>query len=136
MGGLLTYNVCFPTESREKKPKAVHLLNEPIMEVRSADIPSINKRSLRIANLSKVAVAVDVLFLVAVLQLVVFNVKPESLHDTSPCLCVHTQQTGQTGVQFVLRRLGTNSNQSVKGTPAEKGAQVIQLMAALPGDPA
>lgn len=71
----------------------------------SADITIINRSSLWIANLSKVTVAVDVLLLVTVLQLVVFNVKPESLHDTGTCLCVHTQQTGQTGVQFVLWRL-------------------------------
>lgn len=64
------------------------------------------------ADLAKVTVAVDVLFLVAVLQLVVFNVKPECLHDTGTCLCVHTQETGQTRVQFVLWRLGTNTNQS------------------------
>lgn len=103
-----------------EKNKTVHLLNEPIIEVHSADITIINKRSLWIADLSKVTVAVDVLLLVAVLQLVVFNVKPKSLHDTGTCLCVHTQQTGQTGVQFILRRLGTNCNPSVKGTPAEK----------------
>lgn len=76
-------------------------------------------RSLWIADLSKVTVAVDVLFLVTVLQLVVFNVEPESLHDAGTRLCVHTQQTGQTGVQFVLRRLGTDSNHSMEATLAE-----------------
>lgn len=71
------------------------------------------------ADLSKVTVAVDVLFLVTVLQLVVFNVEPESLHDAGTRLRVHAQQTGQTGVQFVLRRLGTDSNHSMEGTQAE-----------------
>lgn len=85
----------------------------------SADITIINRRSLWIANLSKVTVAVDVLLLVTVLQLVVFNVKPESLHDTGTCLCVHTQQTGQTGVQFVLWRLEqivTNQSNACKSS--------------------
>lgn len=55
-----------------------------------------------------------------VLQLVVFNVEPESLHDAGTRLRVHAQQSGQTGVQFVLRRLGTDSNHSMAGTPAER----------------
>lgn len=75
-------------------------------------------RSPWIADLSKVTVAVDVLFLVTVLQLIVFNVEPESLHDAGTRLCVHTQQTGQAGVQFVLRRLGTESNHSMEATLA------------------
>lgn len=41
------------------------------------------------ANLAEVAVAVDVLALVAVLQLVVFDVEPQGLHDGSPRLRVH-----------------------------------------------
>lgn len=56
-------------------------------------------------NLSEVTVAVDVFFLMAVLQLVVLDVEPKSLHDAGPRLSVHAQQTGQTGVQFVLRGL-------------------------------
>ena len=41
------------------------------------------------ANLAEGAVAVDVLALVAVLQLVVFDVEPQGLHDGSPRLRVH-----------------------------------------------
>lgn len=59
----------------------------------------------KLVHLSEVAVAVDVLLLMAVLQLVVLDVKPKSLHDTGSCLRVHTQQASQTWVQFVLRRL-------------------------------
>lgn len=58
------------------------------------------------ANLAEVTVAVDVLALMPVLQLVVFDVKPQGLHDGSPRLCVHSQQPCQSGVQLVLRRLG------------------------------
>lgn len=57
------------------------------------------------ANLAEVAVAVDVLALVAVLQLVVFDVEPQGLHDGSPRLRVHPQQPRQAGVQLVLRGL-------------------------------
>lgn len=117
--------------------------NEPIIDVHSADTTIINKKSLWIANLSKVTVAVDVLFLMTVLQLVVFNIEPESLHDTGTCLCVHTQQTGQTGVQFVLWRLKTKSNQSIKKNTGWKGMQgtpqqqaVITEHTEVPGDPA
>lgn len=116
-------NLCLFLNRIIKENKTVHLLNEPIIEVHSAGISIINRESLWMANLPKVTVAVDVLFLMTVLQLVVFNVKPERLHDTGTCLCVHTQQTGQTGVQFVLWRLGTNSNQSVKGTLAENACK-------------
>lgn len=38
----------------------------------------------------------------AVLQLVVLDVKPQGLHDAGPSLGVHAQQTSQTGVQLVL----------------------------------
>lgn len=58
------------------------------------------------ANLAEVAVAVDVLALVAVLQLIVFDIEPQGLHDGSPRLCVHPQQPRQSGVQLVLGRLG------------------------------
>lgn len=40
-----------------------------------------------------------------VLQLVVFDVKPQGLHDGRPGLCVHPQQPRQSGVQLVLGRL-------------------------------
>lgn len=65
--------------------------------------------------LSEVAVAVDVLLLVTVLQLVVLDVEPESLHDAGSCLRVHAQQTGQPWVQLVLRGLGEK-----KGEVAEE----------------
>lgn len=55
--------------------------------------------------LPKVTVAVDVLLLVAVLQLVVLDVEPQSLHDARTCLRVHAQQPGQPWIQLVLRRL-------------------------------
>lgn len=55
--------------------------------------------------LSEVAVAVDVLLLMTILQLVVLDVEPKSLHDAGPRLCVHAQQTSQPRVQFVLRGL-------------------------------
>lgn len=90
-------------------------------------------RSLSVANLSKVAVAVDVLFLVTVLQLVVFNVQPESLHDAGTCLRVHTQQTGQAGVQFVLWGLGTHT---VSGQWKEQRPKRQWERAEVPGGPA
>lgn len=40
-----------------------------------------------------------------VLQLVVLDVKPESLHDAGSCLCVYTQKASQPWIQFVLRGL-------------------------------
>lgn len=43
--------------------------------------------------LSEVAVAVDVFFLMAVLQLVVLDVQPERLHDAGSGLSVNTQKT-------------------------------------------
>lgn len=55
--------------------------------------------------LSEIAVTVYILLLVAVLQLVVLDVEPQSLHDAGPSLRVHAQETGQTWVQFILRRL-------------------------------
>lgn len=55
--------------------------------------------------LFEIAIAVDVLFLMTVLQLVVLDVEPKSLHDAGPRLCVHTQQTSQARIQFVLRWL-------------------------------
>lgn len=55
--------------------------------------------------LAEVTVAVDVLLLVAVLQLVVLDVEPQGLHDAGTCLRVHAEQTGQPWVQLVLRRL-------------------------------
>lgn len=57
------------------------------------------------ANLAEVAVAVDVLLLMTVLQLVVFDVEPQRLHDVGPGLGVHAQQASQARVQFVLRWL-------------------------------
>lgn len=63
------------------------------------------------ANLAEVTVAVDVLALMPVLQLVVFDVKPQGLHDGGPGLCVHSQQPCQSGVQLVLRRLGMEGSQ-------------------------
>lgn len=57
-------------------------------------------------DLAEVAVAVDVLPLMPILQLVVFDVKPQRLHDGSSRLCVHSQQPRQAGVQFILRWLG------------------------------
>lgn len=51
--------------------------------------------------LSEIAVAVDVLLLMAVLQLIVFDIEPESLHDAGTSLCVHSQQSGQTGIDPV-----------------------------------
>lgn len=56
-------------------------------------------------DLSEIAVAVDVLLLVTILKLVVLDIQPKGLHDAGPCLCVHTQQTSQTWIQFVLRWL-------------------------------
>lgn len=50
-----------------------------------------------------------------VLQLVVLDVEPQGLHDAGPCLRVHTQQTGQTRVQLVLRRLAGVRGQGVGG---------------------
>lgn len=46
-----------------------------------------------------------------VLQLVVLDVEPESLHDAGSCLRVHAQQTGQPWVQLVLRGLGGEGEQ-------------------------
>lgn len=57
------------------------------------------------ADLAKVTIAVDVLPLMPILQLVVFDVKPQCLHDGCPRLRVHSQQPRQSGVQFILRRL-------------------------------
>lgn len=56
-------------------------------------------------DLSEVAVAVDELLLMTVLQLVVLDVEPKGLHDAGSRLCVNTEQTSQPGVQFVLRGL-------------------------------
>lgn len=67
--------------------------------------------SLQSGYLSEVTVAVDVLLLVTVLQLVVLDVEPESLHDAGSCLRVHAQQTGQPWVQLVLRGLGGEGRQ-------------------------
>lgn len=53
-------------------------------------------------HLAEVAVAVDVLLLMTVLQLVVLDVKPERLHDAGTGLGVHPQQASQARVQFVL----------------------------------
>lgn len=96
--------------------------------------------------LSEVAVAVDVLLLMAVLQLVVFDVQPKSLHDVGPSLCVHAQQTGQTWVQFVLRGLGTEKKKKKRKSGhvlAERHRRTIRLTARwrrstwpVPGDPA
>lgn len=55
--------------------------------------------------LSEIAVAVDELLLMTILQLVVLDVQPQGLHDAGSRLCVHTQQTSQPRVQFVLRGL-------------------------------
>lgn len=76
-----------------------------------------NAASKLFEYLSEVTVAVDVLLLMTVLQLVVLDVEPKSLHDAGPCLRVHAQQAGQPRVQFVLRRLGRKirrSNGAVK----------------------
>ena len=67
------------------------------------------------ANLAEVTVAVDVLALVSILQLVVFDVKPQGLHDGGSRLCVHSQQPCQSGVQLVLRRLGMARRESEEG---------------------
>lgn len=68
--------------------------------------------------LSEVAVAVDVLLLMTILQLVVLDVEPKSLHDAGPCLSVHTQKTGQPRVQFVLR--GLKKKEEKKSIGAKK----------------
>lgn len=67
------------------------------------------------ANLTEVTVAVDVLALVPVLQLVVFDVEPQGLHDGSPRLCVHSQQPRESGVQLVLGRLEMDRRESEEG---------------------
>ena len=74
------------------------------------------------ADLAEVAVAVDVLALVAVLQLVVFDVQPQGLHDGSPRLSVHPQQPRQAGVQLVLGGLGwTDGSQEGKTNQSRLG---------------
>lgn len=78
--------------------------------------------------LSEVAVAVDVLLLMTILQLVVLDVEPKSLHNAGPCLRVHAQQTGQPWVQFVLRGLREKRRRRrrrSKEVVAEKCMQVI-----------
>lgn len=72
----------------------------------------LNAASKLFEYLSEVTVAVDVLLLMTVLQLVVLDVEPKSLHDAGPCLRVHAQQAGQPRVQFVLRRLGRKIRRS------------------------
>ena len=65
---------------------------------------------LKLSNyLFEIAVAVDVLFLMTILQLVVLDIQPESLHDASPSLCMHTQETSKSWVQLVLRGLKRES---------------------------
>lgn len=70
-----------------------------------ASILSLGVHSKLFYYLSEIAVAVNVLLLMTVLQLVVLDIEPESLHDAGPCLRVHTQKTSQPRVQFVLRGL-------------------------------
>lgn len=55
--------------------------------------------------LLEVLVAVNVFLVVGVLQLVCFDVLPESLDDGRACLRVDSQQTGQPRVQLKLGRL-------------------------------
>lgn len=57
------------------------------------------------SHLLEVLVAVNVFLIVGVLQLVCFDVLPESLDDGRACLRVDPQQTGQPWVQFKLGRL-------------------------------
>lgn len=59
--------------------------------------------------LLEVLVTVDVLLVVGVLQLVGLHVLPQGLDDAGAGLGVNPQQTGQTWVQFELRRLQTHT---------------------------
>jgi len=58
-----------------------------------------------VTYLFEVAVTVDELALVWVLQLVCLDVLPESVDDDRPCLSVHAQQARQPRVQLKLGRL-------------------------------
>lgn len=59
------------------------------------------------AYLLEVLVTVDVLLVMWVLQFIGFDILPEGLDDTGASLCVYSQQTSQTRIQFKLRRLHT-----------------------------
>lgn len=75
---------------------------------------------MQLKYLSEIAVAVDVLLLVTILQLIVLDVEPKSLHDAGSCLCVHTKQTGQPWVQLILRGLGKNIGAIIEGLVRKK----------------
>lgn len=70
--------------------------------------------------LAEVAVAVDELLLVAVLQFVVFDVEPQGLHDAGPGLGVHPQQPRQSRVQLVLGGLRGQPGSGMEPARAEK----------------
>lgn len=89
---------------------SAHLIEYAFFKCQSS-----TSNSKTIHYLSEVPVAVDVLLLVTILQLVVLDVEPESLHDAGPRLCVDTQQTSQAWVQFVLRWLEKRRQQKKKG---------------------
>ncbi len=76
--------------------------------------------------LSEIAVAVDVLLLMTILQLVVLDVEPKSLHDAGPRLRVHAQQTSQPRVQFVLRGLRGGKKKKSIGGKESVGCHTIQ----------
>lgn len=58
-------------------------------------------------HLLKVFITVDVLLVMGVLQLVGFDVLPQSLDDARACLSVDTQQPSKPRIQLELRRLQT-----------------------------
>lgn len=75
--------------------------------------------------LAEVAVAVDELLLVAVLQFVVFDVEPQGLHDAGPGLGVHPQQPGQPWVQLVLGGLWGQRGSAGMGKLSRSKAQPL-----------
>lgn len=89
--------------------------------------------------LAEVAVAVDELLLMAVLQFVVFDVEPQGLHDAGPGLGVHPQQPGQPWVQLVLGGLWGQPGSAVMEKPSQNKAQPlthprpVHCMPAAPG---
>lgn len=66
-------------------------------------------------HLLQVLVTVDVLALVAVLQLVCLNVLPEGRDDDRAGLCVHPQQACQPGIKLEL--VGLVVKQQKDGAP-------------------
>lgn len=74
--------------------------------------------------LAEVAVAVDELLLMAVLQFVVFDVEPQGLHDAGPGLGVHPQQPSQPWVQLVLGGLWGQPGSAVMEKPSQNKAQL------------